>query len=338
MDKDLIQKRCLGDNGRFADLLNGYVFKGKQVLQAKDLTDMDTQSGMWDDGHVRGRKRYRGRRRDLMKKASLGVNFAVVGAENQGEVHYLMPLRNMGYDVAEYERQAEIVKKAVRNQRGITKAEFLSGFRKESRLHPCITVVLYFGDDWDGSCDLHGIIDFTDIPEELKEYVNNYRIHLLEVKKMENTDVFQTDLKQIFDFIRCSGDKQKLRNLVESNPIYQEMEEDAYDMAIAYADAEELMDVKKYRGKDGKVNMCEGIREMIEDGRLEGIMEGRLEGREEGLIAGKKAGSEEATRNFVRNMLKRGMDEEDIKALAECDQAMIKEVKRFMHKWGRGGN
>ena len=119
MDKDLIQKRCLGDNRRYADLLNGYVFKGKQVLQAKDLTDMDTQSSMWGGGRVWGRTRYRGWRRDLMKKATLGVNFAVVGVENQGEVHYLMPLRNMGYDVSEYERQAEKVKKTVRNQRMI---------------------------------------------------------------------------------------------------------------------------------------------------------------------------------------------------------------------------
>lgn len=90
---------------------------------------------------------------------------------------------------------------------------------------------------------MHGILDFTDIPEELKEYVNNYRIHLLEVKKMENTDVFQTDLKQVFDFIRCAGDKQKLGNLVEGDPVYQEMEEDI--KALAECDQVMLEEVKK---------------------------------------------------------------------------------------------
>ena len=245
MDKDLIQKRCLGDNRRFADLMNGYVFEGKQVLQA------------------------------------------------------------------------EQIKKKVKKQKGIAGAEFVSGFKKNSRLHPCITLVVYFGDNWDGSRDLHGILDFTDIPEELRKYVNNYQMHLLEVKKLENTDIFQTDLKQIFDFIRCSKDRNKLRELVENDSAFQEMEEDAYDMALAYANAEELIGVKKYHGKDGKVNMCEGIRGLVEEGRMEGRLEGELE----------------KTRNIIRNMLKRGMSEEDIKALAECDQAMLDEVKKSEKLW-----
>ena len=87
-----------------------------------------------------------------------------------------MLLRSVAYDVAEYERQANRIKKKVRKEKGIKKAEFLSGFKRESRLYPCITLVLFFGETWDGSKDLHGILDFTDIPEEMKEYVNNYQI------------------------------------------------------------------------------------------------------------------------------------------------------------------
>lgn len=37
-----------------------------------------------------------------MKKAAFGANFATVEVENQDEVHYLMPLRAMAYDLAEY--------------------------------------------------------------------------------------------------------------------------------------------------------------------------------------------------------------------------------------------
>ena len=65
----------------------------------------------------------------------------------------------------------------------ITEEEFLSGFRKDSRLWPCITFALYFGENWDGSRDLHGILDMRDIPEELRAYVNNYPIHVIEVRK-----------------------------------------------------------------------------------------------------------------------------------------------------------
>ena len=52
--------------------------------------------------------------RDLIKKSAFGVNFAVIGVENQEMVHYLMPLRTMEYDVAEYEKQAATIRKRVK--------------------------------------------------------------------------------------------------------------------------------------------------------------------------------------------------------------------------------
>lgn len=277
MEKDLTKKSCLSDNERYADLLNGTIFRGRQVLCAEDLSDMDSQTGMWGRSFLQGKWKHRQKYRDLIKKAALGVGFAIIGVENQDEVHYLMPLRNMGYDTAEYERQAANIRKRVRKRKGISKAEFLSGFTGDSKLIPCITLVLYYGKDWDGSLDLHGLLDMQDIPEEMKPYINNYAIHLIEVRKLRNTDVFQTDLKQIFDFIRYSEDKKKLKELVENDPVYQEMDEAAYDMAVTYANSEELIAVKKYHGKGGKVNMCKAIREMLEDERLEGSLQALIE-------------------------------------------------------------
>ena len=294
MDKDAVNKRYLPDNRRYADLINGFVFHGEQAIQPETLMDMDSQNGMWHTAlekensgndekpavrkagrHGRGsrRKGYR----DLVRKAAIGINFAVIGIEKQEEVHYLMPLRIMGYDVAEYERQAAVIGKKMREQGAgvISSAEFLSGFKKDSRLYPCITLVLYFGEEWDGSHDLRGIIDFTDIPEKLKGMVNNYHIHLLDVRKLENTDVFRTDLKQVFDFIRCSQNKKKLRELIEGDNAYKEMDEDAYNMIAAYANVSEMDYVKKGNRKKGKVNMCEALEEMIEDGRKEGIKRGQ---------------------------------------------------------------
>jgi len=122
-----------------------------------------------------------------------GVSFAVIGIENQAQVHYLMPVRCMEYDVKEYQRQEVEKKRALKKtaeEQVITGAEFLSEFPKEGKLHPCITIVLYYGDDWDGSTDLHGLLDFTGIPEELKSMVSNYKINLLDIKKLENTEAF----------------------------------------------------------------------------------------------------------------------------------------------------
>ena len=67
----------------------------------------------------------------------------------------------------------------------------------------------------DGARSLHEIFDFAEIPSKLKKYINNYPLHVFEISKLENTDVFRIDLKQIFDYIRCSRDKKKLLELVQ---------------------------------------------------------------------------------------------------------------------------
>ncbi|GFH89892.1 hypothetical protein IMSAGC002_01137 [Lachnospiraceae bacterium] len=39
-EKDLVEKRCLSDNRRYADLINGFVFQGKQILHETDLREL----------------------------------------------------------------------------------------------------------------------------------------------------------------------------------------------------------------------------------------------------------------------------------------------------------
>ena len=83
-------------------------------------------------------------------------------------------------------------------------ADIINGFCKDSKLHPVITFVLYSGkEEWDGSTSLHEMLDFTDIPETLREMIPDYKIHVIEIRRLESTEVFQTDVRQVFDFIRC---------------------------------------------------------------------------------------------------------------------------------------
>lgn len=87
-------------------------------------------------------------------------------------------------------RQAAAIRLKVKRRKDITSAEFLSGFTKDSRLPPCVTLILYYGEDWDGARDF--ILDFTDIPQELRDKVNDYHIHICEVRKFQNTNIFQS--------------------------------------------------------------------------------------------------------------------------------------------------
>ncbi len=312
MELDVSKKNCLTDNERYADLINGLLLEGRQLVKPEDLQDMDSQ-GTGLSALVTGRnRRYRQVYRDLVKKVGLGVNFIVIGVENQELVHYLMPVRSMSYDVAEYDRQARLIRKKVRRMKGVSRAEFLSGFHKSDKLRPCITLILYYGEHWDGARSLHDLLDFKGISPPLRKYINDYPIHLFEIRKLRNTSVFRTDLKQIFEFIKHSSDKKELRRLVQSDPAYQEMDEDAYDMAVQYAGVTQLIDVKADYEKGGRVNMCRAFDELLQDERMEGRAE--------------------ELKFIVVNMVNKGKTDEEIMELTACSAQLLWEVRTSLKR------
>ena len=105
MDKDFATKVCLSDDERFADLINGLLFNGKQKVQTSDFQETDSQSYYKIKSYKKDSKN-RVLYRDIIKRATFGVNFVLLGIENQSHQNYLMPLRAMEYDVAEYSKQA----------------------------------------------------------------------------------------------------------------------------------------------------------------------------------------------------------------------------------------
>ena len=119
MEHNTIVNRYLSDNERYADLINGCEFGGEQIIAAEDLQDIDTQVNSSLEGNRKEKKpdNRKTKYRDLIRKLAFGVNFLVVGIENQEEVHYLMPLRTMEYDVREYQRQAAKIRKECRKKK-----------------------------------------------------------------------------------------------------------------------------------------------------------------------------------------------------------------------------
>ena len=58
------------------------------------------------------------------------------------------------------------------------------------------------------------------------------------------------------------------------DPAYREMDTDTYDVIAQYTNTNELMQIKEYGKKEGKVDMCMAITELIERGRRQGIEQG----------------------------------------------------------------
>ena len=132
------------------------------------------------------------------------------------------------------------------------------------------------------------------------------------------------DSAKTADFIRCSEDKDALKELIEGDPSFQSMEKDAFDVMVQYTNATELVGIKDYYRKEGKVDMCRAITEWIAEERETGIRVGRESGIQEGI--------EEKTRTIVTNMLERGMSDADIMSLVECSQKLIDEVRNDLNR------
>lgn len=282
---DVLLKEFLSDNERFADVVNGLGCEGQSFIKADDLVEMDSQTGLWKREINRNKKRkksyhrkQKSKYRDLIRKASLGTNYVIIGVENQEYIDYLLPVRTMSYDVGEYERQAAVFRKKNRkNKQDLKRSEILSGFRRDDLLNPVVTFVLYYGtEEYDGPRDLCSLINTAELPDSLRRYVQNYKVNIIDIRKLKDTSVFQTDVKKVFDFIRYSKDKEKLLSLVEENPEYRQVERDTYEVIREYANVEGLLELDEDYQEGDKVNMCQALLELMADSKAEGKAENVL--------------------------------------------------------------
>lgn len=58
--------------------------------------------------------------------------------------------------------------------------------------------------------------------------------------------------------------------MINTDKAYAFLEEDAYDMVINHTGDKEMMKIKDKYKKGGKVDMCQGLKEWMEDERNEG--------------------------------------------------------------------
>lgn len=91
---DVIFKGFWRVNEHFADLFNTVVFHGKEILKPEILEEMDTDvSGVIE---MKDYKETLSRTRDVIKKTAYGVEFVVLGIENQQHSEFL---KNISYSV-----------------------------------------------------------------------------------------------------------------------------------------------------------------------------------------------------------------------------------------------
>lgn len=105
------------DRGRFADLFNGVVFDGEQVVRPEDLEEARGESDILVPDREKKERQVQ-RYRDIVMQWKKGPYLAMLACESQSSVHYAMPVRNMLYDSLSYTEQIRRIGESNRRKEG----------------------------------------------------------------------------------------------------------------------------------------------------------------------------------------------------------------------------
>lgn len=296
--KDITLKDYFSDCRRYADLINGSIFCGQQMIKAEELLDADTVQSKSDNHAMLERIN------DIaMKQAKDGSIFAVWVVANQEKIDYSMPVRVMLQEALAYDRQIKEIKRANQQQKKqkedsekqptnmfADSGEFLSGIKKEDRLYPVVTLVVYWGEEeWQGAKNLHDMICFGEdraFADMLKTLVPEYPLHFLNLSEVHDYHNFHSEIRILFDLYDRRNDKTEFYSYLKHNDECRQIDEET-----VWALSKMLnINTKKLRSRTvqeegGRSDMCRAIEELIADGRTEGKAEGKTEGRLEGDAA-----------------------------------------------------
>ena len=283
-DKDKAAKEYMQDNVIFADAFNFYIYGGRQVIKPEQLRPLDTTAVTMPRGRSQKpapQQRYR----DVIKSVVAmedGKAAYFLGIENQSDIHYAMPVRNMLYDAMDYTAQVEEIARIhmKSKEKPETGAEYLSGFYRTDKLLPIITLTIVFSPDkWDAPLDLHGMLDTDD---ELIKLIDNYHIHLISPADLADEDFekFHTELSQALKFIKYSKDKTRLAEVVEADAAYRTLSRRTADMVGIVTNS----DLRYAEGKEN-VDMCEAIEGIRNDGIMIGTLRTLISLVKDGILS-----------------------------------------------------
>lgn len=288
-EQNLAVNQLLERKEIFADLMNGIVFEGREMVKPENLEHLPTHEGVFTE-KGQGSPGVVERWGDVKMRADFGTCRVILAEETQGKVHYAMTVRIMLQEALEYTRQVQALEKRNKIEGKPSKLqgdEFLSGIRKEDRLEPVITVVLYLGRQWDGSTsmfEMFGLEQQSEAAEFLTNYIQNYRINVVSASNMQEPERFRSCLQYIFSMLKYNSDKQKLYQYVHAHGKELEQMDGVEKRAavVMLGGQKKLERLLKREGKGEEPVMWEALDELYEDGRTEGKREGKIEGKIEG--------------------------------------------------------
>ena len=256
-EKDLSEKLLEEYDDVFADIVNVLLFHGKREVKEEELAETGTESQYKADDSV-----LHAQERDVAKYWKKGkIRLALYGLENQTTIDYKMPMRILNYDGMSYRSQL---------------------LKDENEVYPVITLVLYFGTDrqWKKSLSLYEVFS---VPEELKEYINDYKINVFNIAYLseEQVNMFTSDFKIVADYFvqrRKNNGKYK-----PSSDVIRHVDAILKFMAVFTGDQRYFNEaIQKKMQAGGIQTMDKVIDDYIDLGRKEGMEFGMKQGMDRG--------------------------------------------------------
>ena len=282
--QDTVTKQYVSDPKVFADAFNYLIYSGRQVIRPEQLTDLDaTQFAIpyreEEEGKPEATQKYRDVLKTLAVKTDEHCTYLVLGIENQSNVHYAMPVRNMLYDAMQYEKQVRQLAAAHRKKHdAATSDEYLSGMNREDKITPVITLVINFGSKkWDGPIRLHEM--FSEQPDHILRLIPDYQVLLIDPMSMADTDLgrLNSSLREVLSYIKYQHDQEQMQRLLQEDNRFSELERNA--ALVIQATTKTELNIKP---NAEVVDMCEAIQQMMNNSMQQGVQLGKQQGIQQG--------------------------------------------------------
>lgn len=272
---DLAQSRFYENKERFADIFNCTLFQGRQVIKPEELYEADSELvQILEDNTLK---------KVVCDKVRKWKNtyVALLVLENQTYVDYRMVLRAIKSEVFAYEKQREQLYEDLKKKKvPLDGHEFLSGMKRDQKLKPIITLVMYMGIDrpWDGARNLYELLKME---PEIESFVSNYKLNLYDFHEDKDFSRFQDENRMLLEALSCMGDVEKFEQMVDENPdLYQHV---SRDCAVAIKEIAKLdINIEDTEEKE-EFNMKNAFEQNWDRGHEAGMREGRIEGISEGI-------------------------------------------------------
>ena len=277
---DLYQSDFYEDKCRFADVFNGVLFGGREIMKPEELEN--------EDSVMVGMKRKRNLKKVICDKIRKwkGRYVSILVLENQSYVDYRMVFRVMESEVIGYEKQRKkIYLEQQRRNVKFNSHEYLSGMKKGQKYIPIITLVLYVGKNklWDGAKSLYEMLE---LDAEIKPFVNDFKINLFDYHDYKDFSMFKTENRLLFEMLANARNKKKMLRVLKQQTHLGEVDEVSAKAILGILNLKiDLAKILKIDETGREVyDMCKAFEDYKEDGRQLGLKQGRREGKKEGEL------------------------------------------------------